>query len=74
MSDPKDYLFELFVLTLVVLGVLAFEIWMFVDAIRNPRLRDIEKVLWCLGMLVIYPFVGVVYFLIARSSLRKSKG
>lgn len=52
---------------LILLAIFIFEIWMFVDAVRNPRLTDTERLLWCLGMLFIHPFVAVVYYFIARS-------
>lgn len=58
-------------LLFVLLGllVLAFEVWMFVDAIRNPRLSDNEKLLWCLGIIFIHPFVAIIYYFVARSGL-----
>jgi hypothetical protein len=49
--------------------ILAFEIWMFIDAVRNPRLTDLERLLWCLGMLLIHPFVAIFYYFMARSDL-----
>lgn len=52
---------------LVLALILAFEIWMFVDAIRNPRLSDAQKLLWCLGMLLIHPFVAIFYYLLEYS-------
>lgn len=54
--------FALIVLVLVAIGV--FEIWMFVDAIKSPRLTDSRKLLWCAGMLVIHPFVAIAYFVL----------
>ena len=59
-------IFALFLLLmgLLVLGVLAFEIWMFVDAITNKRLSDSEKALWCIGMVFIHPIVAIVYFFV----------
>ncbi|HSX05961.1 MAG TPA: hypothetical protein VLF69_05805 [Candidatus Saccharimonadales bacterium] len=51
-------------IALVLLLVLAFEIWMFVEAVKNPRLTDTERLLWCLGMLVIHPVVAIVYYFI----------
>jgi hypothetical protein len=41
---------------------------MFVDAIKNPRLSDSEKLLWCLGMFFIHPFVAIAYYFVARRS------
>lgn len=52
---------------LILLAILIFEVWMFVDAIRNPRLTDTERLLWCLGMLFIHPFVAIAYYFIART-------
>lgn len=56
---------------ILVLAVLAFEVFMFVDAIRNPRLTDTEKILWCLGMIFIHPIVAIVYYFVARSGISK---
>jgi hypothetical protein len=54
------------VIPLFVLLLLAFEIWMIVDCIKNPKLSDSEKALWVIGMLLIHPFVALIYFLIGR--------
>jgi hypothetical protein len=47
--------------TLLILLIFIFEIWMFVDAIKNSRLTDAEKLLWCLGMLFLHPVVAIFY-------------
>ena len=47
---------------LLLAVIVGFEIWMFVDAIRNPRLTDSQRLLWCLGMLFIHPFVAIAYY------------
>lgn len=58
----------IFVLLLVLL-ILAFEVWMIVDAIRNQALSDNEKLLWLLGMVFIHPFVAIAYyFMVYRKS------
>lgn len=56
---------------IALLAILAFEVWMFVDAIRNPRLTDIERVLWCVGMLLIHPFVALAYYFIEHTNRPK---
>ncbi len=56
---------------IIAIAVVVFEIIMFVDAIRNPRLTDTEKILWCLGMFLIHPIVAIVYYFVARSALNK---
>lgn len=50
------------VLILVVLLLFAFEIWMIVDAALNNKLTDKAKTWWIIGMLIIHPFVAIVYF------------
>lgn len=56
---------SLFTLVLViVIAFLIFEVWMFVDALRNPGLSSVERLLWCLGMLVFHPFVAIVYYFV----------
>lgn len=58
-------------LAIIGIAILVFEILMFIDAIRNPHLDDKEKILWCLGMLLLHPFVAIFYYFLARSSLEK---
>ena len=58
------FAFFLLLIGLLVFGVLAFEIWMFIDAITNKQLSDSEKALWCIGMVFIHPVVAVVYFFV----------
>jgi hypothetical protein len=58
------------VLLLVILGlVLWFEIAMFLDAIRNKRLSENEKILWVIGMLLLHPFIAIVYYFTAHSRI-----
>lgn len=52
---------------LILALILAFEIWMFIEAIRNPHLTDTQKLLWCLGMLLIHPFVAIFYYFLEYS-------
>jgi hypothetical protein len=50
------------VATLIAAGlVLAFEIWMFVHAFRNPHISQERKLLWLVGMLLVHPFVAIAY-------------
>lgn len=51
-----------FFILFVILLVLVFEIWMFVDVVTNDRIPSDRKVLWALGMLIIHPFVAIAYF------------
>jgi hypothetical protein len=53
--------------TLLILLIFIFEIWMFVDAIKNSRLTDAEKLLWCLGMLFLHPVVAIFYYFMGYS-------
>lgn len=55
----------------VLLVILAFEIWMFVDAIRNSKLSDNEKLLWCIGMIFFHPVIAIVYYFVAYSARSK---
>ncbi len=57
-------LFAMLLTGLLVAAILAFEIWMFVDAVTNRRLTDTEKILWCIGMLIFHPFVAIAYYLV----------
>ncbi len=52
---------------IVALGVLVFEILMFLDVLKNQRISDTEKILWAVGMLFIHPIVAIAYYFIAHS-------
>ena len=56
-------LFFIFVLTM---AIVAFEIWMLVDVIKNPSLGNGEKALWVIGMFLVHPFVAIAYYLYSR--------
>lgn len=56
---------------IIAIAVLVFEVFMFIDAIKNPRLSDTEKILWCAGMILIHPIIAIVYYFVARSALNK---
>jgi hypothetical protein len=51
--------------------VLAFEIAMFIDAVRNAQLTDAERLLWCAGMLVVHPFVAIAYYVLEYQNGRR---
>jgi len=42
--------------------IFAFEIWMIADAAINKEITDKAKAWWIIGMLIIHPFVAIVYF------------
>ncbi len=44
--------------------ILAFEAIMFIDAVRNPRFTDTQRLLWCAGMLLAHPFVAIAYYVL----------
>lgn len=50
--------------------ILAFEIWMIIDAALNKKLTDKAKAWWIVGMMLIHPFVAIIYFFTDR---RKQK-
>jgi hypothetical protein len=58
-------------LGLLGIGILAFEVWMFVDAIMNDRLDDTQKLLWCVGMVLIHPFVAIAYYVVVYTKRSK---
>jgi uncharacterized RDD family membrane protein YckC len=61
------FLFSL--LGLIIVAVLAFEVLMFLDALKNPKLNDTEKLIWVLGMLLLHPIIAIVYYFVAHSRL-----
>ena len=48
------------------LAVLAFWIWMLVDAIQNPGLGEGEKIGWVLAIVFLHPIAAILYFFIAH--------
>jgi hypothetical protein len=55
----------------VALLVLAFEVWMLIDAIKNKQLTTSQKVWWIIGMFLLHPFVAIVYYFMYK--LRSNK-
>ena len=57
----------------MIVGIVTtvFWLWMLIDAIANPRLTGIEKLVWVLVVLFLH-VVGaqLLYFLIARGNNR----
>jgi len=56
--------FEFIFVGLALVLIFTFEIFMFVDAVRNTRLTDTQKLLWCAGMLLVHPFVAIAYYVL----------
>lgn len=54
-------------LILALALILVFEVWMFVDVIRNPKLDQTARILWILGMVLVHPIVAIVYYFTAYS-------
>jgi len=50
------------IIIVVALLIVAFEIWMIVDAAINKKISDKAKAWWIIGMIIIHPFVAVAYF------------
>jgi hypothetical protein len=59
-----------FLLIFVIFGgglaLLAFWIWMLVDAIQNPGLGEGEKVCWVLAIVFLHVLAVILYFFIGR--------
>jgi hypothetical protein len=50
---------------IIILGavlVLAFEVVMFVDVVRNQYLPLSHKLLWAAGMLLFHPIIAIIYY------------
>ncbi|HEY1835849.1 MAG TPA: PLDc N-terminal domain-containing protein [Candidatus Saccharimonadales bacterium] len=58
---------------LIVLLVLAFELWMLVDCITNKKVPTRHKVWWIIGMFLLHPFVAIAYFFTSRFHYNKLK-
>lgn len=46
----------------IVAVILAFEIWMLVDALQNDHISDTARIWWVLGIVFIHPFVAIIYY------------
>jgi magnesium-transporting ATPase (P-type) len=53
-------------LIVVAVLVLAFEVWMIVNAATNDKLIKKAKTWWIIGMVLVHPIVAIVYFFTAR--------
>lgn len=47
---------------IILLLILAFEVWMFVSAITNKNIPETSRILWAVGMVLIHPFVAIAYY------------
>jgi hypothetical protein len=54
------------VIIIVALLIAVFEVWMIVDVALNKKLSDKAKTWWIIGMVIIHPFVAIVYFFTDR--------
>jgi hypothetical protein len=54
------------IIIVVALLILAFEVWMIVDAAINKKLSDKAKAWWIVGMIIVHPFVAIAYFFTDR--------
>jgi hypothetical protein len=50
------------IIIVIAILIFAFEIWMIVDVAINKEITDKTKTWWIIGMLIIHPFVAIVYF------------
>lgn len=52
------------IVILLIIALEVFEVWMFIHAIMNERLAPVNRALWAVGMVVIHPFVAIVYYFV----------
>ena len=57
-----------FVIFMIILVLLAsvFWLWMLVDAAMNPRLSDMEKIVWVLIVLFTHLVGALLYYFLGR--------
>jgi hypothetical protein len=69
MLGGGEIVLILMLLFLVPLGLAAFAfwIWMLIDAIKNQRLTDGQKIAWVLVILFLHFLGALIYFLAGRS-------
>ena len=56
------------VIVLFGLAVFAFWIWALIDAIKNPRLTDNERLIWILVIVLAQGLGALIYVLAGRKS------
>jgi len=56
-------LIAILALVLLALIILVFEVVMFVHVVRNKHISSTARILWMVCMLIVHPFVAVVYYL-----------
>lgn len=56
---------------IVAVALLAFEILMIVNAIRNVKLSASAKAWWVVGMFLVHPFVAIAYYFVEYKRLRR---
>jgi hypothetical protein len=60
---PSTHLDPWFLVVIyVILLILAFEVWMFIDLISNDNVDENKKLYWVIGMLILHPFVAIAYY------------
>ena len=56
-------------IAVVVIGVLTFEVFMFLDVLKNKKLTETEKLIWVVGMFLLHPIIAIVYYFVAHTRL-----
>jgi len=52
---------------LIGILVFIFQIWMLIDAIKNPRLEGNQRVIWVLVILLLPCLGSIIYYFAGRS-------
>lgn len=42
--------------------ILCFEVWMFINVMRNHKISQERRLLWAFGIVLIHPFVAIAYY------------
>lgn len=54
------------VFAIIGIAVLAFWIWALIDAIKNPRLTDNERIIWIIVILLTSWLGALIYLFVGR--------
>ena len=54
------------VVAIIGIAVLAFWIWALIDAIKNPRLTDNERIIWIIVILLTSWLGALIYLIVGR--------
>jgi len=63
----------LIVIFVIVIGFLALWIWAIIDCATNDYLKDNDKIVWILVVVLVGWVGAIIYYFVARKAIAKNK-